>query len=138
MFGFKKKTAHMPVNSFGEPIDKLIDGELPWGWVTHNRNIVEPIQNQNRYFIDNWVNSSKKPPIERYEALKSLVLFLQDTKTLMTSKGECFEKWFSDIIADDDYINKRESELQHLTDNFKDIEKAYKEKQNKLKEGTYQ
>lgn len=89
----------------------LEDGELPFGWVGSHRDFIHPIEEQNRYFLNNWLDSKNKEPKEYYAALKSFILFLQDTKKLCDSKGECYSKWFNDIIADENYINERISEL---------------------------
>lgn len=115
MFFSKKNQAPViKTNSYNEPLDRLVNGELPWGWATHHKDFTEPLQNQCRYFINIWIESRKLPVKEQYAALKSFVLFLNDAKNLASSKGECYFKWFQDIIADDEYISKRQAELDAL------------------------
>lgn len=95
------------------------DGELPIGWLYANREFIEKIQEQNSYFIEAYCTACKSSDvIKNYGALKSLVLFYRDMKKLCQSKGECFEKWFSDIIANEDLVNRRTEELKYLEDNI--------------------
>lgn len=98
-----------------EPLDRLTpEGELPWGWIWRNHEFTDDVSNKNRYFLNAWV-SAERGTKEQYAALKSFVIFLHEAKEICAAKGECFEKWFSDIIADDQYIQKRETELAELT-----------------------
>ena len=97
-----------------EKIEKLENGQLPWGWITRNKDFTDDLQEKNKYFMNLWLNSRKGNQKEQIEGLKSFILFLEDSKALCESKGECHLKWFQDIIADDDYINKRKMELEGL------------------------
>lgn len=122
----KKIHSTSKTNPFNEPLDKLIDGELPSGWYYQNKDFTEHLREQHQYFFDLWINSKEKSPKEYYSGLKSFILFLQDAQNLCISKGECYIKWFSDIIADEKYINDRLKELNDLKTNFSAIEKDYK------------
>lgn len=97
------------------------DGELPIGWLYANREFIEKIQNEYSYFLNYWVNSRGKDVLTEYGALKSLVLFYRDMKKRCQSKGECFEKWFSDIIGNKDLVNRRAEELKYIEDNIDDL-----------------
>lgn len=126
LFG-KKQT-----NSFGEDISRLTpEGELPWGWVAANKAFTEQIQAEAQEFIEAWVHFEGKDVLKEYAALKSYVLYLKDAKSLCNSKGECFAKWFSDIIASDKYMDKCEGKLKFIEDNIDDL--LAKEKRRKSK-----
>ena len=121
-FGFQKRLeAYLPKSEpkpqgeiiLGDSPDRLSDGELPFGWVTHHQDFVQKIQSQHMYFINQWINAEPNTK-EKYAALKSLILFLYDAKKLCLEKGECYEKWFEEMIADDSYFSKREKELSEL------------------------
>lgn len=113
-----------------EQVKHLEHGELPFGWINSHKTFIQPIESQNRYFLNNWLESRNKAPKEYYAALKSFILFLQDTKKLCDSKGECYSKWFNDIIADKDYINNRINELNQIQLNFNQLNESHKFKQS--------
>lgn len=95
-------------------IEKLENGQLPFGWITRNKSFVDDIQTKYNYFLDLWLKSKTGNKQEQIGGLKSFVIFLEEAKSICESKGECHLKWFQDIIADDEYINKRKSELNDL------------------------
>lgn len=119
-------------NTFGDPLDKLIDGDLPWGWVSHNRNFTEPIEKEYKYFLNIWVDSINKSPKELYSALKSFVLYMEDVKKICKEKGECFEFWFDEILTGKDYLKKRKQELESLFANLSESQNEYEQKQKLL------
>lgn len=110
----QEKLEQSKFNTYGEPLDKLIDGELPFGWVAHNRTFTSEIEEQNKYFLHLWLDNRNKSLDEYYSALKSFILFLEDTEKLCISKGECFEFWFYEILTTKKYLSERKLELQEL------------------------
>ena len=129
----KNKTIKTPVdkshNSFGEPLDKLVNGELPWGWVAAKRDFVEKIQNEFGVFLDNWIKNRGKNPRDEYASLKSLILYIKDVKKLCKSKGECYAFWCDEILATDDYLEKRISDLKYLEENMATLQEEYERRQ---------
>ena len=93
--------------------EHLINGELPFGWTYRNKDFVEQIQNEYKYFMDCWLEA-KIETKEKYGALKSYIMYLEDVEKLCKTKGECFEYWFYEILASPDYIEKRKKELEAL------------------------
>lgn len=91
------------------------DGELPWGWVARNKYFCDKITSEFSYFLNAWIESQRKTPIEQYSALKSFVVYLEDVEKLCKSKGECFDFWFREILTSKDYMEKRRKELEELT-----------------------
>lgn len=113
-------------NSFSEQLDRLTEeGELPWGWLYRNKEFTEKINGEYSYFLNMWLESRTKTPVEHYSALKSFVVYLEDAERLCKSKGECFEFWFYEILTSKDYIQKRKMELGELTTNFDDRQSNY-------------
>lgn len=90
------------------------NGELPFGWFYQNKDFTNKIEKEYSYFLNNWINSRGKGTLNEYSALKSLILYIQDSERLCRSKGECFSKWFSDCIADQEYIEKRLNDLKNV------------------------
>lgn len=133
LFDFMKKKSiptKNKTNSFGDCFDRLTeDGELPFGWVHHNKNFVDKINCEYSVLLKIWLDSRKKSPMEQYSALKSFVLYLEDVEKLCISKGECFEFWFYEILASRDYIQKRKNELHELVVNMDALQKKYELKQ---------
>ena len=98
------------------------DNNLPWGWITHNKEFTEKIGNEFSYFLNKWIDAKKKSPKELYSALKSFIMYMEDVQKLCREKGECFEFWFNNILIAPGYLEKRKEELQHLTENFDEIQ----------------
>ena len=122
LFDFMKKTNAQDQAKQATNDEHLTpEGELPWGWVSRNKDFTERIQSEFSYFLNMWINTRGKnvDPIAKYEALKSFVLYLEDVEKLCISQGECFEFWFYEILASKDYIQKRKNELDELISNLK-------------------
>lgn len=116
---------------FDERLDRLDeDGDLPFGWLTQNKEFTDKINREYSYFLHLWIDASKKSPRELYAALKSFVLFLEDAEKLCVSKGECFEFWWYETIASKEYIAQRKKELQELTDNLNERQAIYEALKN--------
>ncbi len=103
--------------------EHLEGGELPWGWVTRNKEFCDKIQNEYTYFLNIWVNT--KDPKEKQSALKSFIIYLEDVEKLCQSKGECHEFWFRKILTSKGYILERKKELEELTINLDHYQKEY-------------
>ena len=97
--------------------EKLVDGELPWGWVYANKDFIDKIQNEYNYFLNNWISSKSKGVKEEYSSLKSFVLYIKDVRKLVYSMNECFVKWYDDIIGDS-YLCTREKEMKYIEENY--------------------
>lgn len=95
------------------------------GWIGRNQSFIKPLEEQNRHFLKLWLDSRDKSPKEYYSGIKSFILFLQDTQKLCLSKGECYAKWFDNIIADEDYLATRISEMNDLKNNFLALENEF-------------
>ena len=106
------------------------NGELPFGWIYRNKDFIEKIQNEYSYFMEMWLDSKKKSPIEYRNALKSFVVYLEDVQRLCKSKGECFEFWYYEILTSPDYLEKRRQELNELVSNFDSMIDKYEKEQH--------
>lgn len=110
------------------------EGSLPWGWHYLNRDFTDKIQNEHRYFFDNWYNSRNKSPLEQLGQLKSFVIHMHEAKELCYSKGECFAYWYDGVIASADYIKGMESDLQELEQNIETLQSQYQKREEGLKD----
>lgn len=123
------------IDALAKPDDDLEhltpEGELPWGWHTHNKDFIEKIGTEYTYFLNMWLDARKKSPRELYPALKSFVMYLEDAEKLCKSKGECFEFYFCEILTSKDYFQKRRQELEDLTANLDTLQREYEVKQQK-------
>lgn len=114
MFGiFKKKKAapvketksytppqNTNVNSFGEPLDKLVDGDLPWGWVAANKEFIDSVQKEHGHFQNLWYEVREKGNSkEEIAALKSYLLYADDIQKMCDKKGECFSFWCKEYLV---------------------------------------
>lgn len=134
MLGFLKKKKATPqaadvhVNSFGDPLDKLVDGELPWGWVTHYKDFIDKYTEEYNYFLYAWFDARKGSPKEERPALKSLLLYMDDVQKLCDQKGECFGFWCSDYLIGGQK-KTCEDRLADLESNMEARLQEYEEKQ---------
>lgn len=117
--GAIKKPADSNHNSFGEPLDKLVDGELPWGWVYAKRDFTNKVASEYQYFFNQWHSVIGKNPKEEYAALKSFVLYMYDIQKKCADMGECYEFWCNEILIGKDYLNKMENKLKAMEENIK-------------------
>lgn len=149
LFDFKKKKDFKNENvlkilkALATPADDLEhltkEGELPWGWHTHSKEFTDKINKEYSCFLDIYINSKSKSPMEKHSALKSFVLYLEDVEKLCKSKGECFEFWFYEILTSRDYLQNLKEELRYLVVNMDSMQREYeleswkeKEKQRKI------
>ena len=135
-----KNTTHIDIvikpreKSSSKPVVDLehltAEGELPWGWMLHNREFTGKIGGEYTHFLNTWLDARKKSPKELYSALKSFILYLEDAERLCKSKGEHFEYWYYNILTAPDYLKKRKNELKELTENLDELQEVYEKKQN--------
>lgn len=107
------------------------EGNLPFGWITQNKQFTDKINAEYTYFLNNWLNTRLLSPLEQYGALKSFVIYMNDARKLCRSKGECFAYWFEGI-APDDYIKKRTEELKELEVNRHTLQNQFENRANNL------
>lgn len=134
-----KNTTHIDIvikpgeKSSSKPVVDLehltAEGELPWGWVYHNREFTGKIGGEYTHFLNTWLDARQKSPKELHSALKSFVVYLEDAESLCKSKGECFAFWFYNILTSPDYIDKRKEELNKLATNLEQLQEKYINKQ---------
>ena len=108
------------------------DIDLPFGWITHNKEFIEPLEKEFSYFMHNWINAESKSPKELYSALKSFVYYMEDVKRLCSSKGEHFKYWCDTVLIGNDYFETRKSELEDLSTKWIEMQKEYEIKQHLL------
>lgn len=119
------------VNSFGDPLDKLVDGDLPWGWVTHYKDFIDKITAEYNYFRNEWYNAKLVgDPREERPALKSFVLYMHDVQQLCDKMGECFGFWCYDYLigSQKETCEKR---LADLEANMEAYTKKYNDQQER-------
>ncbi len=132
---FKKKESKSTDIDFIKPSEDqehlTSDGRLPWGWYAQNKNFIDNISEEYKYFFDNWYDSKKLSPKEQYAALKSFVMYMNDAKKLCYAKNECFAYWF-DGVASPEYIDEMVAELEELEKNVEQLQESYTMRMNLL------
>lgn len=111
-------------NSFGEDITHLTeDGELPWGWIYANRDFIEPIEKQYKYFLNEYINAKKQEKGIRAvrSALKSFIVYMEDVERICASKGECFVEWSKLSICNPAAMESYRNDLKKIEDNLDDL-----------------
>lgn len=113
------------------------DGELPYGWYTINKDFIEKTETEYRRISNVWFNARNKGVLEQYAALKALVTYMKDVKAMCASKGECFVKWSTFLVANPNDLEGREAKLQDMEEHMEELlqkENMLKELRNDLKE----
>lgn len=114
----KEKIAASRVNFAGESIDHLDkDGNLPFGWVAHNQKYVDMIEVDMEPFRQAIINA--KTDVEKYGALKSFLLYLQDGKAHYREYGECVGKYFEEYICNSTEAKQRYDAFKKIEDKIK-------------------
>lgn len=127
----KKEIEKVRSDSSGDSIDKLINGELPWGWRYAHKDFLDNLESEYRYFLNEWIKNRNGNNVKLlYESLKSFIIYIRDVRKALFDKGECFIKYYEDFIGDD-YLVAREKELKYLEENFVLLQKEEKERQEK-------
>ncbi|MFQ7767635.1 MAG: hypothetical protein ACLRIL_04750 [Fusicatenibacter saccharivorans] len=134
----KKKPEHTPLSlqieweEVGNSDTTEDDTDLPFGWVAHNKEFIEPIEKEYSYFLQSWLDARNGSPKELYSALKSFVLYMKDVEELCKSKGECYEFWFTECLTGKDYLKNRQQELDQLSKTVQIQQTEYERKQKLL------
>ena len=125
---------HEPTNHTSVRMDRLTkDGELPSGWFYNNRAEIERINAIHQTLFLDVQNTWHERPRTHLAALKSYVLFMDETKNACIKKGECFLFWYHeyfDIGGHANYIERYE----YYRDNIDSIEKKHMRKEQIQKE----
>lgn len=133
---FKKKKSPAPVdkvNSFGEPLDKLVDGELPWGWVVAYSDFTDRIKKEYSYFWQAWIDARKDEPKKEISALKSLLQYMDDVQNMCNQKGECFGFWCKRFLIG----NQKERCSERIADLEKNMDAHIQKYEERLKLQAY-
>ena len=140
---FKKKTASstdkVKTNSTGQKLDKLIDGELPWGWASAYADFYGP--RDNKLYELSSAAANAKSIDEEIACLKTFIAFYYQYKNECITKGECFFKYFSDMHMhchnsrnpDFDFVVPREERLKYINENYEILIEAEQDKISKEK-----
>ena len=116
-----------PTNSSGERLDRLTpEGELPWGWHYANREFTERLEQDYMLLSDSLSAAKRQGVLQKYAALKSLVVFMEDAGKLCRSKGECFEKWSLIIVSNPVVLEENKTELRYMAANMDALLKTEK------------
>lgn len=93
-----KKHFSGKVSMTGERMDRLdANGNLPFGWLAYNQEHVQMIENDLKPFRERIINAKKV--MDEYGAVKSYVLFLQDSVPYYKKNyGDDVAKYFVDHI----------------------------------------
>lgn len=121
LFSRKKKvdSPTTTTNSLNQPLDQLIDGELPFGWTTHYKHIMKP---KDDIIVELALKTQTSEKQKRIEALQDLIQYFYSYQAECQSMGECFAKYFDGMwmhcknnkCDDFIYITPYEEELQSL------------------------
>lgn len=112
----KKKKAHIISNG---NLDKLTpDGELPYGWYYANKDFTQRIEDEYRRFSDAVYEAKKEGVRAEYNALASLVQYMEDVRKLCESKGEFFVEWASVMVVNPTVYQQEKERLQYMETNL--------------------
>ena len=108
-------------NSFGQELDKLIDGELPFGWEHAKQDFIKPRDNK---LFDLSIRASKTDNIDvEIKLLEEFIAFFKEYENECKAMGECYEKYFIDMHIKNldkpnySWLNERKERLKYLEEN---------------------
>lgn len=115
MFYKKKKILNPTECHFEEAPDRITNGELPFGWETHNSEFIARLESEVDFYKDRLEHARRsKDPTTRREALKSTLAYIESVQELCDRKGECFSFWCSEYLIGRKWELKLERELNYL------------------------
>lgn len=83
-------------------------------------------ENEYRFFADAYFSSKGKGILKEYAALKSLVIYMKDSKRICDSKGECFSFWSTIMVSNPNDLASFEERLKYIEENMDDLLKVEK------------
>ncbi len=120
-FGIGSKLAKVRV----ETKDTLDNGELPWGWFYMHKEFIDKIQNEWKFFLNQWVESRNAHPRKQYAALKSILQYAYEVQKLCDKKGETFSFWCSEILISKDWLKMRKDEMARFNTSMDEMIAEY-------------
>ena len=115
---FKSLNKKKRTNSVGENLDRLTsEGELPFGWMAYNKEIIAQMEAELETFRD--AVDRAVDPLDKYAAIKSYLLYLEDGKKHYYSINECSGKYFEEYICDTPYVDKIKKQFAELDKKLK-------------------
>ena len=131
----QEKMQHEIFNTNGQFLYKLTpDGELPFGWAAYNKEFCDDIRNKYSYFLDLYSDSKYKSPRNKYEGLKSFILFVEDAFNYCSSLSECHEKYFRECVFSMDLLQKAKEEYECIKDTWPELQREWEKKQQLLEQ----
>lgn len=125
-------------NTFGEKLDKLVDGDLPWGWENAKQSFIKPRDNK---LYDLSIRASKAENIdEEIKLLKEFIAFFKEYENECSEKGECYQKYFLDMHIKQpnrprySWLKDKKERLKYLEENYKKIKDESKIKEEQCKD----
>jgi hypothetical protein len=117
----KAEPAHVP------DLEHLVEnGELPVGWLYANRSLIEPMKFTHTYLMEKYAEERNKGVLVRFASFRSYVSYLEDLKKSCEDKGECFAKWFDDLVCNPTMMEKYKTDLKTMEDDIEDLLKKEK------------
>ena len=116
----KKKKIEPQRNSIDQPLDHLINGKLPFGWVYHFKEWYKPRDHHLTSIASKLCETTTKE--QRILIIKELIEYFYSYKSECENKGECYAKYFDEMwmhcknnkCDDFIYISPYEEELKFL------------------------
>lgn len=107
-------------DSIAKPLDKLVNGDLPFGWYSHNEQEIQKWENPIPEMANAAIHATN--PDEQRKLLNKLIDYYEKYRIYCYSKNDCWKKYFSDMwehchnskYNDFDYIKPYVDMLQNL------------------------
>lgn len=112
----------------------LLDINIPYDWYSRNKSFLEPMRKKYGFLLEQWADSRNidTSPQTQLNNLSEFVNFMDESLRICKQKGRYFEAWFYQYLADPNYIEKRRSDLQNLTENIEDLQAKFDKRKKEL------
>ncbi len=91
--------------------ERLVGGELPWGFYKRNIEFCAPLVDEFEYYYKRWVDTRSEHSDVSLAVLCRFVNFLEKSRELCRRRGMCYECWFCSITQGEGFIEARKNEL---------------------------
>lgn len=132
----KEQTHYTKTNLSGEPLNKLVNGELPFGWITYSKSFIKPRDAKVGEYMQKIDCSSIDSEIK---GLTQLLEYCNSYRKECAKKGECYLYYYDWMYGKNENsgLLEHSNRLKYLKNNYLDL-KSLENKRKQLNTTLYE
>lgn len=99
-------------------------------WMAEHRDFTEMIEGEFSFYLQRWLSKRELHPDVRISTLSDFVDYMNGAKKLCEKKGKDYLNWLETYLLKDNYLERRQAELDNLKKNYDRICKSYNTRKN--------